>query len=287
MTPSIRSALPFLSAACLLLAGCVGEAESALEQSEHAAPEEVEPAGKPLLHENALSLNALSLNALSLNALSLNALSLNALSPSALSSIQAPGSSGQLARHALRYIVSCSLGKGASFGFSWVDSAGVQHAENYPGLLGLASGWASGPIGEVEERWVSACLMARVNWYGVSVLISSRGHHGELKKATDQELAEFTHPEGAFWGNLFSNTPEAYACYEPAEAAYVRQKQRDCAAGHLGTQGMIQSCGMIQILGACENYCKQPQPKWGYRKDCQAAPGSASKTDQVMTVFLD
>lgn len=280
---SVRSLLTVASVSTLLV-GC------ALDAEEPGAPprgEGVEPAGSTLLQENALNLNALNLNALNLNALNLNALNLNALSPAAHAAILDPGAAGQLTRHALRYIVSCALDSDESFDFTWTDDAGAQHAESYPGLMGLASGWASGPIGDTEARWVSACLISRTNWYGVSVLISSRGHHGELKKQTDQELAEFTHPEGAFWGNLFAASPVGYACYEPTEQDYVRQQQRDCAAGHLDAQGGVQACGMIQIAGDCADLCKSPQPKWGYRKDCQAVPGSPVKTDQVITVFLD
>jgi hypothetical protein len=255
------------------------------EPEAHAA-ETTEPGESPLLVENALATNGINLNGINLNGINLNALQMSALNDDARAAIEDPGASGDLARHALRYIVSCALTDEDSFAFSWTDAGGAVHQESYLGLLGLAAGWSSGPISTKDAEWVSACLISRVNRYGVSVLISSRGKHNELKHVDDVEVETFTHREGAFWGNLFSATPEAYSCHDAGTVTFARQHQRACAAGHLDEQGQVVPCGIVQILGSCDEICAKEQPKYGYYRKCDAG-GSSGQKDEVVTVFLD
>ena len=44
----------------------------------------------------------------------------------------------------------------------------------FPGGLGLAPRWVDEALTPSEERWVSACLLAHVNAFGTSVLVSMR-----------------------------------------------------------------------------------------------------------------
>ena len=53
-----------------------------------------------------------------------------------------------------------------------VDSTGVVHNESLPGLVGLAPGWATGPLDTAGQEWVTSCMAARLNAYGVSVMLS-------------------------------------------------------------------------------------------------------------------
>jgi hypothetical protein len=238
------------------------------------------------MNGNALSLNALSLNALSLNALSLNALSLNGLAPQALASIQDPGPSGALARQAMRYIVSCALDSSGSLSFSWTDSGGILHQEVYLGLLGLAPAWQSGPIQGPEASWVSACLIARTNWYGVPVQISARGSLQALMHADANELSTYAIREGAFWGDLFTASPVAYACYDDDNVDAARQHLRDCAAGHLDADGQVEGCGIIQIVGGCADLCNDPHAHWGYFGSCATADDDGDSSAEVISIFL-
>ncbi|WP_437323364.1 hypothetical protein [Sorangium sp. So ce381] len=241
---------------------------------------------------NALSLNALSLNALSLNALSLNALSLNALSLNSRSAIQNPGETGALSRELLRYVVSCSLRADQTFSFSWTDSSGVVHPEVYRGDLGYAHWWATAGIGNdtYVQHQISACLAARVNWYGVSVRISLRNN--ELA-STPAERAEFPVREGAFWGNLFSTTPYVGACYDSVGYVRARQVKRDCAAGHVETNpttGEVtwQQCGSMVIWGSCNQLCNGIDTNAGFFRGCVTnyVTSPYVRTDQVVTTFL-
>ena len=70
------------------------------------------------------------------------------------------------------------------------------------------------------QRWVSACVLARTNAYGVHVQISMRapavvppGRDAQYAKiqaalaTSPGEVATFGGREGAFYGNLFATTP--------------------------------------------------------------------------------
>ncbi len=219
------------------------------------------------LNPNALNPNALNPNALNPNALNPNALNPNALSPSALLAIQDPGSSGDLSRQLLRYTVSCAFTPTQSFSFSWTDTFGVVHPEVYLGLVGLAADWANTRLSTSGAEWVSACLASRVNWYGATVTISSRGPTEPLA-TTAEERAGYPAIEGAFFGNLFTTTPAVYSCYNATNVDNSRAQQRDCATGHLNPDGSVSSCGILQVLGSCSNYCNSIDPARQYYPSC-------------------
>ncbi|WP_437570813.1 hypothetical protein [Sorangium sp. So ce542] len=277
----------------LATAACVGaeldaESDALLDEAES---ELVSDNG---LLTNALSPNALSPNALSPNALSPNALSPNGLTSSALLAIKNPGPEGALSRELLRYIVSCALRPDQTFSFSWTDSSGVAHAEVYRGDLGYAHWWATTPMGSntYVQGQLTACLVARINWYGVSVRISLRNTE---MPSTAAERTAFPVREGAFWGNLFSTMQAPYlrACYSPSGVTRARQAQRDCAAGHLSIDPAtgataVQQCGPVQIVGSCDAVCSGTDSVNGFYRGCvvNASTSPWVRTDQVMTTFL-
>ncbi|AUX28095.1 MULTISPECIES: hypothetical protein [Sorangium] len=282
----------------LVTTACIGaeldaESEELLAESESAL--ETDNGYLP----NALSPNALSPNALSPNALSPNALSPNALSPNALSAIKNPGAGGAMSRELLRYIVSCALRPDQTFSFSWTDANGVVHPEVYRGDLGYAAWWTTTPLGTATSNntyvqgQITACLAARMNWYGVSVRISLRNNE---MASTSEERAAFPVREGAFWGNVFSTTQSPYlrACYSPGGLTRARQLQRDCAAGHLSVDPVtntttVQQCGSMQIVGSCDTVCNGTDYTSGFYRGCLRSSPLASpweRTDEVITTFL-
>ncbi|KYF58184.1 hypothetical protein BE08_13640 [Sorangium cellulosum] len=234
---------------------------------------------------NALSANALSANALSANALSANALSANALSREAAATLEDPGEGGELFRTLVRYTVSCALDESQRFSFSWADAAGATHHEVYHGELGLADAWADGPLDEAGKQIVSACLAARTNRYGVSVVISMRSHQAPLRHEVGRDEREaYPHVEGAFWGNLFTEAPYLRACYNDASVEPARAARRDCAAGYAGAEGDLEGCGMIEIVGSCQDHCSKLHPPGKYHKDC--VDPDSGKTRYVITTAL-
>ncbi|WP_437893594.1 hypothetical protein [Sorangium sp. So ce124] len=286
-------ALPLLTAACIGaeldeqaegLVGeeeLVGEAEGAFETDNGYLA-------------NALNFNALNFNALNFNALNFNALNFNGMDPNARASILNPGANGALARDLLRYIVSCSLGPAQTFSFSWTDSGGVVHPEAYRGSLGIAPWWSSSGIANdtFHQRLITACVAARTNWYGVSVMVSLRDDYNGLG-TQPSEISTYTVREGAFWGNLFSSTPYVRACYSPGGVTRARQMMRDCAAGHVTVDPAtgattVQGCGPMVILGSCDTLCSGVDTTRGFYRQCLEDPSIWPwlRTDLVVTSFL-
>jgi hypothetical protein len=269
------------STAALVLAGCLG-APGSQEDPEG----EIGVAPGELLTANALNVNALNVNALNVNALNVNALNVNALSPTNLVAFQAPSTSGDLARQLLKYTVSCALDATQSFNLTWTDALSVVHNDTYWGHLAMAPGWATKPLSSSEEEWVSACLISRVNWYGVSVSLSARGATGGLNVTEPAELGAYIREEGAFWGNLFAASPYAYSCNNALNDSFSRSRQRDCAAGHL-TDTTVVDCGMILRLGSCDSNCIPLTNTGAYHPGCRDGTGSGAKiSTAVVTVFL-
>ena len=269
------SAIVCAGLADLLLAGC---GTGSLDSMDEGPSGEV---AEPLENSNAMNPNAMNPNAMNPNAMNPNALNPSAMSATAMLALQNPGSAGDLSRQLLRYTVSCALDPAQSFNLSWTDAAGVPRSEVYWGLLGLATGWATGPLSSSGEGWVSACLASRVNWYGIPVMLSSRGAVPQLGM-TDGERWRYSKIEGAFYGNLFSATPEVYACYNTDNIANSRSQLRDCAVGHLNTDGTTSSCGILQILGPCASFCPTFLADQKYYSSCFTQAGNQG--DAVLTV---
>jgi hypothetical protein len=195
--------------AALLTAGLVSGCTTEPDDPVTSRPYNLE--GYNALKPNALKPNALKPNALKPNALKPNALKPNALAPEALASLQDPGENGYLARELTKYIVNCALDATQSFAFTWVDSIGVSHAESFPGGVGLATGWVTGPLDIAGQEWVTACVIARTNYAGRTVLISMRGPDPKLSLAAG-EAESHQFQQAAFFGNMFGETLDLYVC---------------------------------------------------------------------------
>lgn len=270
-----------------MLAGLMGisAASCSAGGGEGEPHERVSVVNDALEDSNALNLNALNLNALNLNALNLNALNLNSLNAGALVSLRRANADGELARELLRYMVSCALSDTQFVEIDWIDDGGIPQLDVYWGLLALEPSWATAPLSAGGARWVSACLISRVNWYGFPVLLSSRGSHGRLNTPSVAEVNDFSMMEGAFWGDLFSATPQAFACHDLANINHSRQKKRDCAAGH-DVGGSVDECGIIDIVGPCTPRCTLSASGGTFFESCAPEP-SGPNVGEVITVWLE
>ena len=273
------SAIVCSGLAALLLAGCgTGSLDSLDEGPSGEAAEALE-------NPNAMNPNAMNPNAMNPNAMNPNALNPTAISATAMLALQDPGSAGELSRQLLKYTVSCALDTTQSFSFSWIDTQGAVHAEVYPGLLGLVPSWATRALDTAGQRWVSACLASRVNWYGTPVMLSSRGAHTNLRTQSATERSDFPNLEGAFFGNIFMTNPVVYACYTAPNIAHSRSLLRDCAAGHVDSSGNVVDCGPVQILGDCADYCAPLDAAGLYFPSCaRVSEGSTIVT--IVTTYL-
>lgn len=109
-------------------------------------------------------------------------------------------------REFVRYLADCALCAGVA---AYADIAGQRY--EFPGATGLAPHWLHRPLSEAEQRWVTACILARTNAFGIEVQISLRADHSPYPAlaTTDEERREFTLHEGDFFGNLFADLPVA------------------------------------------------------------------------------
>jgi hypothetical protein len=233
------------------------------------------------LEVNGLYPNGLYPNGLYPNGLVRSALSAGSIGSTELSALRDPGPAGDLSRSFLRYAVSCAFDSTQTFTVTWNNGAS---RETFSGMLGLAPGWASAPLSLEEQRWVSGCIAARVNYYAISVVISMRSVNNSKLVAGTDERSTYGHGEGAFFGNLFDAEPKIYSCYNRANVDHSRGKSRDCAAGHDDGNG-ITWCGIMKSLGDCSSICKPASDAALGYASC-LAPGQ-SVTSAVVSTFLN
>ena len=117
---------------------------------------------------NGIGINGIGINGISMKSLSTNGLRLNTESLKAISQ-NARG------RALLEYIAECALEEGEELLVKEDDL-------NYTltGSMGLAPEWLESPLTPVGQRWMTACLLARTNFFEVPVTISMRGRHKAL-----------------------------------------------------------------------------------------------------------
>jgi hypothetical protein len=259
------------------LAACAGLGGEPIDRVEQSA------VNTNAMNPNAMNPNAMNPNAMNPNAMNPNAMNPNAMDPAAMAALQDPGDAGSLSREFVRYAVSCAFTPDQSFDFSWTDDQGVEHDESYPGLLGLAPDWATGPLDDDGQQWVSACLASRVNARGVSVMLSSRGTNPGLA-VSDTERTTYTTREGVFFGNVFASGQMVFTCYDPTVIVDAQWENRLCSQPvPLGLNGIgTFSCGSIQSLGPCSKVnllgvltillgpCTTQNPQLRYLFNCRA-----------------
>jgi hypothetical protein len=205
--------------------------------------------------ENALTANALTANALTANALTAN------------------GLKDPLGRQLLKYIVSCALDEDASLKMS-IDG----QSYTFAGGLGLAPEWGrrGGSCDESCQRWVSACVLGRVDFLGVQEMISERGANPALRVSW-QELVNYTSMEATYFGNIFAEGQPMFACLAPGKTGIPRV----CGPS-------LDNCPM-QVVGSCAQDCAyQSFVTGGGFVDCSSS-GKARQPvvyHESVTVFL-
>jgi hypothetical protein len=214
---------------------------------------------------NKLGLNKLGLNKLGLNKLGLNKLGLNSL---ATTTMMASADS----REVYSYVVGCALPAGQSLVAK--DASGVSYT--FAGAIGLAPNWATTTPTVSERRWVSACLLARTNLFGIQVQISMRHDTNLALATTAAERTQFSNIEGAFYGDLFTETQNWYACGGRAWTSYATNTLRMCA---LSPNGITTDCGFT-YTGLCTAACTDTTTPFS---QCRAG---ATRYNEVITIHL-
>jgi hypothetical protein len=247
---------------------------------------------------NSLITNSLITNSLITNSLITNSLITNAIRPDGLNE-------GELTRQFLKYLYSCALPEGASLP---LVINGVDYGTLH-GAVGLAPEWGQ-PGGKCDEhcqRWVTACLLARTNFWGVPIQISLRGPHPALTP-TAAEMAAYPNREGSYFGNLFAygavaatavpgnqappgydDHTDLYACSGPASSV-PQLTHRFCSSVSAGAClfGVYHPC-----VDATPSACERLDPSDGAALGCYAGPldvvagqRQGPRFDEVITVYV-
>lgn len=162
-------------------------------------------------------------------------------------------------REMLKYLIDCALPEGTIVRGEIDNQTYV-----FEGGAGMAPEWLNRSMTEAEQRWVSACMLARVNHFGEKVRISMRGsssssneHLPDILRPTAEELQHYRLFEGGFYGNLFLEEAKAYTCQgSNSEDQYqeLTKAKRVCthpSGEFLSTGEPLSQCGFI-ITGVCD-----------------------------------
>ncbi len=123
-----------------------------------------------------------------------------------------------------KYLVKCALKAGDKITIK--DYTGT--LVTIPGELGLAPAWKDGQCDNACQEKISACLMALTNGQGDHVDVELTAPFDNV--GTDNSSA-FPYQEAAFYGNLFSDPPQAFYCIGK-DYAVVKSKSIE----HLATR---------------------------------------------------
>ena len=175
----------------------------------------------------------------------------------------------------LKYAVQCALPAG--------DSLRTTH-DGAPlvleGSLGLAPEWKYQALPAPAQRWLTACILSRINAFGVPVQIDMRGDHPALRNLTQEETQDYTYQEGAFYGNFFADPPAIYVCRgHGGERAAPTKKLRVCTEPLNAPESS--RCGM-ELTGECADRCEEDPTDHSFRK----CAGGSTRYREVVTVFL-
>lgn len=248
--------------------------------------------------EARLASNRLASNRLASNRLASNRLASNAL---ATQGLQAHDAAAELlatpeGREVFGYIVSCALPPDVTI-TATVDDVPYE----FPGSLGLAPRWLEKKLNKKGQRWVSACLLARVNRFETAEAVSLRGDHEGLGVSLD-EAEIYSVQEGAFYGQLFDDDGDIqwFACRGEGQASgeFGGLGLRDCAEPDPADPTHT-ICGLT-YAGDCADYtpafpsdyaCKTFDAATTSYERCHDRPGpgrwsGAKKFKQVITVYV-
>ena len=196
-------------------------------------------------------------------ALTDNSLTANSLTANALTD--------PLARELLKYVVSCALDDGDSL---TIKVNGTRYT--FPGELGLAPDWSDrdGSCDGSCQRWVTACVLARVDAAGVKREISVRGNNPALWPSFG-ELWGYPAREASYFGNIFAPGQPRFLCLSPGQT----NDPRVCGAS-------LASCPMT-VEGSCSTDCSDTGA-FGTFSNCSDAgrAGRGHTYAEVITVFL-
>lgn len=171
----------------------------------------------------------------------------------------------------LDYAIDCALDSDDHVG----EANGA--APRYYGRMGLAPQWKHNALDASARRALSACMLAHVNAFGVTVPLSVRDY-GQLDTSVE-EVVRYDRYEATFYGDLFSPTPAMYVCSgDPGPDMSVPYGSHDLTAGDRllrrcsdeSSAGSSETMCGFTLTGACSDVCDTRVE--GSHKDCWDSP---------------
>jgi hypothetical protein len=232
---------------------------------------------------NRIAANRIAANRIAANKISFNRLQANSEADEILGTADG--------RELYSYIVSCALPEKESIETKIPGAEDTAPPDTlytcsnehcvFPGSVGLAEDWIDHPLNRKGQRWITACLLARVNAYGISQKISLRGVAPELSISPD-EAKTYSLQEGAFYGDIFGDPDgplDWNACRGKDQAAGESGglEMRDCTEPDPNDASHTK-CG-FKYAGDCGNYtrsftqlqaCQSFDPEEGTFSECLA-----------------
>lgn len=273
------------AAALALVAACAVEPTEATRESSTSS--------------NVIVVNHIAVNHIAVNHIAVNHIAVNRISGLHLSGSRVTVSQNTAAllatpegQEVFALIVSCAMPSEITL---VANINGTQF--EFPGDAGLAPQWLLLPLDENGQRWVSACMLAKVNDHDVAIPISMRGPNLALG-VSDDERELWPLEEGAFFGNVFTpgNQPiQWFACRgrDKASGDSGTLTDRVCAEPDPAHPGLT-LCGFT-FAGDCGNFatdqsCESFSSSGTYYRQCHTAPlqarGCAAQVfPQVITTF--
>lgn len=184
---------------------------------------------------------------------------LSAGSPAVAALRAAPGGGGDVL---LKYLARCAL-----------RESDTTVLPGYPGRLGLAYKWQSRGLDRSEQHWITACLMAHTNNLAtVPIAVTGTLPTFSTAGTSTAKALDYPYEEAAFYGNLFENVPQLFACSGVGT-------QASCSDRGVGEDLQRRLCGTSNASQCGFQYmheCNLPAPSGALMAGaCSAAsPGS-------------
>jgi hypothetical protein len=240
---------------------------------------------------NSLTWNSLTWNSLTTDTLTASELLTHALTAESLRNnplISDALMNDVSSQRVMFYIAGCALAPATTLE---LDLAGGVH-QTYQGALGLAPSWGApgGTCDATCKAWVSACVLARVNFTGSLVHLSMRGDMAALTADPAEQVA-YPQREATYYGNIFDGGLLARACLPAGKNSIPRV----CGPEHDPFNADPASRGdcLIDVVGRCEQSCDDELSDHSFpncRDETEVAPGvypsSARSFPGSVTVFL-
>lgn len=177
----------------------------------------------------------------------------------------------QSCRHVLRSAVECALTPEQSV----VDPV---TGERYTGWWGLAPSWSSSVLDTSGRRYVTACMVQRLNYYGTSVPILLEGPASSISRDAAYN-EEYSIAESTVFGDLFSSTTPLLGILPAFNIHICWESLLPQSCGLLGLPLLEKRicddvpllCGMV-TLGPCALSCVQNGPYWECRPNLLSSP---------------